>query len=165
ASEFIAQQGWLPPDARLFNSYDLGGYLAWRLHGRARILIDSRNEAYGDEITREVLESFGDVASFLKAIRRWHPDLLVLSWRRMRDGHPVLRHLEGKSGWSLVFIDDSTAVYCPQERAAEPIRFATPGTFDLRRIGPAEAAAALKEGHRLSAWQQDGVLASLVTAR
>ncbi|PYT06858.1 MAG: hypothetical protein DMF49_09965 [Acidobacteria bacterium] len=77
----------------------------------------------------------------------------------------MLRHLEGKSGWSLVFIDDSTAVYCPQERAAEPIRFATPGTFDLRRIGPAEAAAALKEGHRLSAWQQDGVLASLVTAR
>ena len=165
AAEFIAQQGWLPPEARVFNSYTLGGYLAWRLHDRARILIDSRNEAYGDELTGEILRSFRDAAVFEQALERWHPDLLVLAWRQMGGNSPVLKKLAAAPAWSLVFLDDGVAVYCPRERATDPLRFASPVAFDLRKIGPEQAAAALEEGRRLSSWQPEGVIATLLTGR
>jgi len=164
AAEFIASVPGLPAEARLFNSYPLGGYLAWRLQGRARILIDSRNEAYGDELTRRILLAFREVPVFEQEVARWKPDLLVLDWRARSDS-AVLKRLVDGGGWKPVFLDDFVVVYAPDSSPLRPLRFCSPGQFDIQRIGPREAAAALEEGGRLSSWQPGGVMASLLTGR
>src|SRR5262249_3483773 len=84
AADFIDSQPWLPAAFRLFNSYTLGGPLAFRLAPRGRILIDSRNEAYGEALNDEILGAFREAEAFRRQIEKRRPDLLVLAWRQLR---------------------------------------------------------------------------------
>jgi len=164
AAEFIAGIPGLPPQARLFNSYPLGGYLAWRLHDRARIYVDSRNEAYGEELTRRALAAFRNVGVFEEEVARWRPDLVVIDWPN-RTGSAVLKRLDFGGGWKAVYLDDYVVIYSRNEAPLRPLRFVTPSRLDLRSIASDDAVAALEEGRRLSAWQRDGVIASALTSR
>jgi len=163
AVRFIRAQGWLPPQARLFNSYTFGGPLAFGLDGRARVLIDSRNEAYGEALNKEILESFRDPEAFRAQIEKRRPDLLVLAWRQLLP--PVAAELPRLSSWKLVFLDDFAAAYAPREVPVEELRFIGPAGFDTAAIGFAEAAAAEAEGRRLLGFQRESVVGSLVLGR
>ncbi len=161
AAEFIAGLPGLPAEARLFNSYTLGGYLEWRLYPSARVLIDSRNEAYGDELTERILSSFRSASAFGAQIVSTQPDLVVLAWRQL--GEPaILSSLAADPAWKLVFLDDYTAVWARAASTASALQFAAPGQFDPRRITPDSAEAAVSEGTRLLGWQPRGVMGTLV---
>jgi hypothetical protein len=44
------------PPGEMFNPYDWGGYLAWKLWPDYRVFVDGRTDLYGDELLRQVLE-------------------------------------------------------------------------------------------------------------
>ena len=54
AIAFIEQKGFEGP---VFNSHNLGGYLAWSLYPRVRIFQDSRLQAYPPEHFRRIIEA------------------------------------------------------------------------------------------------------------
>src|SRR4029450_11411623 len=54
ALQFIQQKGL---DGPVFNSHNLGGYLAWSLYPRVRIFQDSRLQAYPPEHFRRIIEA------------------------------------------------------------------------------------------------------------
>src|SRR5262249_37819317 len=148
---------------RLFNSYTLGGPLAFRLAPRGRILIDSRNEAYGEALNDEILGAFREAEAFRRQIEKRRPDLLVLAWRQLRPA--IVDQLGRLTGWKLVFLDDFAAVLAPQTVRVEPLRFVSPAGFDPARIGAAEAPAAEAEGRRLLALHPRSVVGTLVLGR
>ena len=162
AAEFLASAPRLPAETRLLNAYPLGGYLAWRLGDRARIYVDSRNEAYGEELTRRAFAAMKDVAIFQEEVAHWKPHFVVIDWPG-RTGSPVLRRLDSGGGWKLVYLDDWVAIYTGSRAPLPALEFVAPTRLDFRSIGRSQAAAALDEAHRLSKWQPDGVVASALS--
>lgn len=58
----LARVNALPPDARLFNAYEWGGYLLWNLPGRA-VFIDSRADVFVKE---------GVFAEYVQTVDGWN---------------------------------------------------------------------------------------------
>lgn len=52
----IATLEALPSSARLFNTYNWGGYLIWKLYPQHLVFIDGRADLYGDELFRDYLK-------------------------------------------------------------------------------------------------------------
>lgn len=159
AADFLAQIFDRPGKARVLNAYSLGGYLTWRLADHVTIYIDSRNEAYGEELTRRALAAMNDVDVFQQEATRWRPHMVVVDWRR-RLASPVLRRLDSGAGWKLVYLDDWTAIYAASRAPLPALEFVAPTRLDLSWIGADRAAAALEEARRLEQWQPDGIVAS-----
>jgi len=91
---------------RMFNPYNLGGYLIWKTWPRRKVFVDGRNVEYGPRFIHEAL--------------RWHlPD----GWKRLDDrwkfdyafigNGPAYRAkaLDDSPDWALVFWDDAALVY------------------------------------------------------
>lgn len=99
----------------LFNHYDWGGYLIWRLYPGYRVFIDGRADLYGDSF----MDAFADTYSLR---RKWEDP--VRSWgihtALLPREAPLLSGLE-QEGWREVY-RDSLAVIVVQPAADKPTR-------------------------------------------
>src|SRR5216683_3399245 len=90
AAEATAISGVLPVDAadalqrigrpaRVFNYYDYGGYLIWRLYPDGdRVFIDGRVEVYGSQVFSRYLRVSYLASGWQDVITQPHPDAIVL---------------------------------------------------------------------------------------
>lgn len=94
------------PPARLWNHYESGGLLAWRLWPGARTSIDGRGDLHARS---------GAFTEYLQVLR------LAPGWRRTLDrhgvdavlmpaGHPLVHELVTRHGWTRSYDDDLFAV-------------------------------------------------------
>jgi hypothetical protein len=103
AIAFIVREGLEGP---VFNSHNLGGYLAWELYPRVRIFQDSRLQAYPSEHFRTIIE-----ASALQ--REWNALIATVDWAVLSVPRPnqlsgAGRFPEGE--WRSVFKDDAVEI-------------------------------------------------------
>jgi hypothetical protein len=118
ASEAAAIKAVLPVQAadalerigrpvRVFNYYDYGGYLAWRLYPEGgRVYIDGRVEVYGPEVFSRYLRVSYLASGWQDVIAQAHPDAIVLP-----SGHPLTGILGQDAAWSLLSRDEVTTVF------------------------------------------------------
>jgi hypothetical protein len=103
AVDFI--QASRPPQP-IFNEYNWGGYLIWRLYPDYRVYIDGRADVYGDELVQEFVH-----------VREGRP-----AWRVPLDRHgihtvlvksdaPLASLLRQDSGWQNVFEDKQAVIF------------------------------------------------------
>lgn len=105
--EAIPALASLPPSARIFNTYNWGGYLIWRLYPDRRVFIDGRADLYGDLV-------FGDYMQIAEARPDW-ADLLVGKYQVdavlcERRG-PLATVLAASPGWAAVYSDEQAVVF------------------------------------------------------
>ena len=103
AVSFIARNE-LPGE--LFNSYNWGGYLIWRLYPGYRVFIDGRTDLYDDAFIQRYLQ----VIWVRKGWREVLADYGVNTVLVERDGI-LASFLGNTSGWVPVYIDDVAAVF------------------------------------------------------
>lgn len=100
-----AVQDTLPP-GRLFNPYDWGGYLIWKLYPRDRVYIDGRTDLYGDAFVREYfrLMSGQDAA---------RPRFAEMGIRTVivNSGAPLAALLRSEPGWTQLYRDAIASVF------------------------------------------------------
>lgn len=98
---------------RMFNTYDLGGYLAFRGYPERKIFIDGRNVDFGYRFLQEYARAAQDTATWQELEKRYDLTYAVLSHYLFADDAdlPVFGHLETNPHWVLVYLDDWTAVY------------------------------------------------------
>ena len=104
AVSFIEQRA-LPPE--LFNSYNWGGYLIWRLYPRYHVFIDGRTDLYADPLIRRYLEVALARGDWREALDRYHVNTILVEKES-----PLATFLTQSSlGWSLVYRDELAAVF------------------------------------------------------
>ena len=105
-----------PPIGRIFNHYDWGGYLIWKLYPPAQVFIDGRADLYG----RELLDQFADTYQFKGAwqqpLQRWSVNTVLVP-----TNSALATGLRNSPGWSVPY-EDSQAIVLTQTRPLKPAR-------------------------------------------
>ena len=92
---------------RVFNYYDYGGYLVWRLFpGGGRVFIDGRVEVYGPEVFSRYLRVSYLATGWQDVLVQSHPDAIVLP-----SGHPLVGILQQDQQWKLLSRDGVATVF------------------------------------------------------
>src|SRR2546421_60791 len=92
---------------RVFNYYDYGGYLVWRLFpGGGRVFIDGRVEVYGPEVFSRYLRVSYLASGWQDVLAQSHPDAIVLP-----SAPPLVGILGQDADFRLLSRDDVATVF------------------------------------------------------
>jgi hypothetical protein len=92
---------------RVFNYYDYGGYLVWRLYpDGGRVFIDGRVEVYGPEVFSRYLRVSYLASGWREVLAGARPDAIVLP-----SAHPLSDILRQDSSWQLLSRDEVATVF------------------------------------------------------
>ncbi|HTY13604.1 MAG TPA: tetratricopeptide repeat protein, partial [Candidatus Omnitrophota bacterium] len=94
----------------LYNDYDIGDYLIYRLWPEHQITIDGRNEVYGNDLSLIYERTLSDAAFFESFCRDNGIYTAVLSLYST-DASLLLRHLARDRRWHPVFLDHNAVVF------------------------------------------------------
>ena len=82
---------------RVFNYYDYGGYLVWRLFpGGSRVFIDGRVEVYGSDVFSRYLRVSYLALGWPQVLAQAQPDAILLP-----SGHPLVGILQKDTQWTV----------------------------------------------------------------
>jgi len=164
AIDFVRDEGLTGP---LFNSNNLGGWLAWTLYPRVRTFQDSRLQAYPPEHFRRILEAS-------RSQPAWDALVSEVDWAMLSIARPNALSGAGRfpsSGWATVFWDEAIEIvvrrggrYAPLASARE-YRVLRPDTelFDIApQLASANADAIRTEAARNRRDNPDGFAAAAV---
>lgn len=103
---------WLvehPQTGNVFNEFNWGGYLLFRLWPRQTVFIDSQTDFYGEALTR-------DYEAALNKVDGWQPvfKMYKIEWTIIQPDSQLARSLQVNKDWELIY-KDSTAVMFRQK--------------------------------------------------
>jgi len=111
ATDFLIEQ---KITGRMFNNFDIGGYLIWRLFPEWRVFVDNRPEAYSKDFFQSfyipmqndpvVWRQLADEVYKIDFIFFAHTD--ATPW-----AENFLRYLATDKNWQLVYVDSSAAIW------------------------------------------------------
>jgi hypothetical protein len=141
-------------DGRLYNIFDSGGYLLWRLHPRYRVMVDSRSFPYLSWFDEQRAFTSGDgTAAF---IRRHRADVAVIDLAKAGAWRAFLAERD----WRPVFVGPTAAVFARRDdpraagiayRAAASLDDVRNGEVALRAFDFATDAGDWASAERLAA--------------
>lgn len=92
---------------RVFNYYDYGGYLVWRLYSDGgRVFIDGRVEVYGSEVFSRYLRVSYMASGWQDVLLQSHPDAIVFP-----SAHPLVGILQQDPQWTMLSRDGVATVF------------------------------------------------------
>jgi hypothetical protein len=92
---------------RVFNYYDYGGYLVWRLFpDGGRVFIDGRVEVYGSQVFTRYLQVSYLTPAWPDVIATSHPDAIILP-----NAHPLTGILRQEADWQVLRRDAVATVF------------------------------------------------------
>ena len=91
----------------IFNSYDWGGYLIWRLYPRARVFIDGRADAYGDAFIENVyLKAYRGGTDWRAPLDRYNVRVVLIE-----PTAPLAARLAQDTAWKKAYADSQAVVF------------------------------------------------------
>ena len=103
AADFIAQNG-LPRE--LFNPYNWGGYLMWRLYPDYPVFIDGRTDLYDDAFIRLYLRVASGRPGWQETLNDYGVETIVAE-----RGSPLSELLRYAGGWAAVYADNLAVIF------------------------------------------------------
>jgi tetratricopeptide (TPR) repeat protein len=148
---------------RIFNTYDEGGYITWRLGPNYRDYVDGRGDPFGPELLQHSMELTGmspDSPDWERESEQYGINAIIVSLARYWgvEEFPLLRQFCTSNNWRPVYLDETSAVFVRYTPANEnliaglqincdtaPIPAVAPTSHDIRAFNQwANAAAVLK---------------------
>ena len=126
------------PSGRIFNHYDWGGYLIWRLYPSTPVFIDGRADLYGQHLLDQFADTYQFKGAWQQTLQGWNIDTVLVP----RDS--ALATGLRSSGWTVSYEDAQAVVLTASPHAirAEPAS-ATPPSQEPPGWDRAKAAPQL----------------------
>jgi hypothetical protein len=93
------------PSGRIFNHYDWGGYLIWRLSPSTPVFIDGRADLYGKELLDQFAGTYQFKGDWHQTLQRWKIDTVIVPV-----DSALATGLRNAPGWRVAYEDDQTIV-------------------------------------------------------
>jgi hypothetical protein len=100
-----------PADGPIFNHYDWGGYLIWKLYPVARVFIDGRADLYGEHLLKEFADTYQLKDDWKQTLNQWHVKTVVVPV-----GSALDQALSHDAGWTSSYEDRQAAVFTHANR-------------------------------------------------
>jgi hypothetical protein len=100
------------PSGPLFNLYDWGGYLIWRLNPQTPVFIDGRADLYGESLMRQFAEMYGLKGGWQESLQTWRIKTILLN-----PDSALAVALRNAPGWQVGYSDSQAIVlerFAPQ---------------------------------------------------
>jgi len=140
-ASFLAEH---PPGGKMWNSFNLGGYLLFALAPEQKVFIDGRNDTvYEGPFFAETLRAPRDPTILAKQIAEYDVGYVVAQHADL--GGRGLAALATDPGWELVYWDDVAAVFVDRSRVDE-LYLRSHGYPALQPATALQHAASLRPG-------------------
>lgn len=158
--DFIQSNGIKGP---LFNFYNEGGYLIWRLWPAEKVFIDGRSEVYGGQPINELFTIVGRLKNWRElVVDKYKINYFILPYypETLAKDTGALASELSKYDFHLVYWDDSAVLFLRKTKETSALI----GKYELRHISPfhlpetipcAEVKAAAEEIQRLLSHPSD----------
>lgn len=133
----------------LFNNYDIGGYLIWRLYPKKKVFIDGRVYPYGDDFLFYYMDLINDPAKWEKAAAKYGFDIVILS-HYPTENLTLASHLHKSADWAMIGFDAGGSLFVRHgsgnDKAIEKY------SINLAERKPTDKVSKTPEGFPLSYW-------------
>jgi hypothetical protein len=99
------------PQGPMFNSYNWGGYLIWRLWPDYLVFVDGRTDLFGDELLSQYLEVQFAQPGFQDVLDEYGINFVLTEAQGFTDNFLAL-----DDGWTRAYSDDVAVIYVRGER-------------------------------------------------
>ncbi len=101
---------------RVFNTYDEGGYITWRLGPNYQDYVDGRGEPFGPELLQHSMELTGispDSPAWEREAEHYGINTIIVPMARYWgvEEFPLLRQFCASNNWRPVYLDEAAAVF------------------------------------------------------
>jgi hypothetical protein len=110
ATEFLRAHS---PRGRLFNHYDWGGYLIWKLYPSTRVFVDGRADLYGEQLLHEFADTYQFKDGWGKTLQEWGIQTVLVP-----HDSALATGLRNAEGWRVAYEDAQAMVLTAQPTAA-----------------------------------------------
>jgi hypothetical protein len=135
------------PPGTLFNDYNWGGYLIWKLYPGERVFIDGRADLYGDEFLGEYAAADNLTGEWQTPLNRWQIAIILVP-----PESALANGLLVAGAWRLLFRDKQAAILAridPSQKAgSDPKLVMVPSTAAGSRGRAPEPSISLPRGPR-----------------
>jgi hypothetical protein len=94
-----------PPTGPIFNHYDWGGYLIWKLYPSTPVFIDGRADLYGQQLFDEFAETYQFKGGWQQSFQRWGIGTVLVP-----PTSPLATGLRSSRGWTVSYEDAQAVV-------------------------------------------------------
>ncbi|MGC1223386.1 MAG: hypothetical protein WA872_16550 [Candidatus Sulfotelmatobacter sp.] len=94
-----------PPSGRIFNHYDWGGYLIWKLYPSTPVFIDGRDDLYGQQLFDQFAETYQFKGDWQQTLKQWSIDTVIVP-----SDSPLATGLRSSPGWTVSYEDPQAVV-------------------------------------------------------
>jgi hypothetical protein len=101
-----------PAAGPLFNLYDWGGYLIWKLNPQTLVFIDGRADLYGESLMRQFADTYDLKGDWQEPLQRWRIRTILVN-----PDSALAVALRHAPGWEVGYSDSQAVVL---ERSATP---------------------------------------------
>ena len=111
--EFIKEHNISGP---VFNNFNVGSLLIWKLYPEQKVFVDGRPEAYSKELFEEIYKPMQeDPISWQKYSELYKINYVFMDRGDITDwGRKFLYYISQNPDWPLVYLDGSTAIFIKQ---------------------------------------------------
>ncbi len=167
AADFFRQQHLTGP---IYNNFDIGSYLDYRLYPQEKVFVDGRPEAYPKDFFQTVyIPMQENPALFAKGDRQYHFNILFIShWDQTPWRNNFLRSLLDNKDYALIYLDDFVVIFVKRTPTNKAIveRFAvTETTFQIPKTTDKEALIHYLYFFDKVGWKEQGALAKQALVR
>ena len=120
------------PPGRIFNHYDWGGYLVWRLYPSTPVFIDGRADLYGEKFMDQFAETYRFKGTWQQTLQNWNIDTVLVPV-----DSALATGLRNSAGWSISYEDTQAIVFtATASRAEASALMSISGIQEITPIGP-----------------------------
>jgi len=120
----------------MFNNFDIGSYLAYRLYPKEKVFVDGRPEAYPASFFQNIyIPIEQDKTIFQKADNKYLFNMIIISHSDLTPSNQqFLRDINANPNWKLVYLDPTMVIYVkniPQNKSIKTNIITSPNVSSM----------------------------------